>query len=94
MGSKILTLKKQWIQKAYHATYSTFARGVSVLMHKNFPCLIEEIRTDPQRKFVLLVFTLWSQRYIVFNMYVPPPFLPAILYAVLERITPFCPAKF
>lgn len=64
MDSKILTLKKLWIQKAFHATYSAFARGVIVLVHKNFPCMIEEIRIDPQGKFVLLVFTLWFQRYI------------------------------
>lgn len=31
MSSKILMLKNPWIQRAIHATYSTYARGVSIL---------------------------------------------------------------
>lgn len=89
MGSKILTLKKPWIQRAVHATYSTYARGVSILIHKNFPCVIEEVCTDPQGKYVIVVFTLWSHRYIVINMYIPPPFSPEILYAVINKVAPF-----
>ena len=73
MGSKILTLKKPWVQRAIHATYSTYARGVSILIHKNFPCVIEEVRADPLGKYVILVFTLWAQRYIIVNLYIPPP---------------------
>lgn len=93
LGSKNLPLKKTWVQKAKHATYSTYARGVTILIHKNVPCVIEEICTDPQGKFALVVFTLWAQKYIVVNIYVPPPFSPVVLYTILERITPFCPGK-
>lgn len=50
--------------------------------------------TDPRDKFVLVVFTLWAQRYIIVNIYVPPSLSHAILYAVLERITLFAPGKY
>lgn len=92
-GSKVLTLKKPWIQRAIHATYSSYARGVSILIHKKFPCVIEDVCTDPQGKFAMVVFSHWSQRYIIINVYIPPPFTHDLLYKVLEKAAPFYPAK-
>lgn len=88
-GSKVLTLKKPWIQRAIHATYSSYARGVSILIHKKFPCVIEDVCTDPQGKFAMVVFSHWSQRYIIINVYIPPPFTHDLLYKVLEKAAPF-----
>lgn len=92
-GSKVLTLKKPWIQRSIHATYSSYASGVSILIAKKFPCIIEEVCTDPQGKFAIAVFKHWSQRYIIINVYIPPPFSPDLLYTVLEKAAPFCPGK-
>ena len=39
-GNRILALRKHWIQKSFHATYSTFARGVSIVISKVLPCTI------------------------------------------------------
>lgn len=80
MGSKLLALKKPWVQKAYHATYSTFSRGVSMLISKSLPCTEKDVFSDPKGKYVLAVFLLWGQRYIVISVYVPPPFAGTVLY--------------
>lgn len=93
VGSKLMALKRPWVQRASHASYSTYARGVSILVHKSLPCVIDAVHTDLLGKFVILVLTLWQQRYVFVGIYVPPPFKPEILYTILERITHYCPAK-
>lgn len=55
--------------------------------------MIDEVCTDQQGKFVIVVFTLWSQRYIVVRLYIPPPFSPDLLYTVMEKVAAFGPGK-
>lgn len=55
--------------------------------------MLKQINTDPQGKYVIVVFTIWGTGYVVVNVYVPPPFSLSILYTVLERITPYCHAR-
>lgn len=45
-GSGILALRRPWIQRAFHATYSTYARGVSILISKLVPCTVHQVITD------------------------------------------------
>lgn len=66
---------------------------MSILIHKNFPCVINEVCTDQWGKFVIVVFTLWSQRYIVVGLYIPPPFSPDVLYRVMEKVASFGTGK-
>lgn len=46
-GSRILALRRPWIHKAFHATFSTFARGVSILISKSVPCTVHRVISDP-----------------------------------------------
>ena len=46
-GSRVLALRRAWVQKSFHATYSTFARGVSILISKALPCTIHQVFSDP-----------------------------------------------
>lgn len=50
LGRKILGLKNPWIQEPFHATYSNFARGVSVLISKSLACVVDTVHTDPSGK--------------------------------------------
>lgn len=93
LGSKLMALKRQWVQNAFHASYSTYARGVSVLVSKSLTCEIEAVHTDPQGKFVVVVAQIWHKRYIFVGVYIPPPFHPHTLYSILEKIAPYTPAK-
>lgn len=84
MGSKLLSRKKTWIQKTFHATYSMFTSGVSILISKSLLSVVEQVHIDPQGKYAILVFTLWGIRYVNVNVYIPPPFSLALLYAILN----------
>lgn len=72
MGNKLMA-PKPWLYREIRASYSTFGRGVSVLISKSLPWEVEHVHTDPQGRYVLVVLTLWSQRYIVMSVYVPSP---------------------
>lgn len=68
-------------------------QGVPVLISKSFPCVVEQIRTDLQGKYVIVVFAVWGTRYIVVNIYIPTLFSTSTLYTILERVTPYCPTR-
>lgn len=50
-------------------------------------CVVESIHMDPQGKYAIMVFTLWSHRYVIVNVYIPPLFLFGVLevWSVPER---------
>lgn len=51
-GSRTLALKKPWVGSHYHSTYSTYSRGVSVLIHKSLPFTLLDLHLDPEGKYV------------------------------------------
>lgn len=46
MGSKSTVLKKPGVQKVFHASYATYG-GVSVLIDKSLPSVIDTVHTEP-----------------------------------------------
>lgn len=64
-----------------------------MLISKSLPWEVEHVHMDPQVKYVLVVLNLWSQLYVVVSVCVPPPFSSTILYTIIEKIAPYCPAK-
>lgn len=53
-GSKILALKKYWVANHYQSTYSSFARGVAILIRKGLPFVCHQVILDPKRLYVIL----------------------------------------
>lgn len=80
------------MQKAYHATYSSYARGVLVLVNRSFPGEIEKAFIDTQRKYVILLYTIRQQRYLTVAVYIPPPF-SVFLNEIIEKIIQYLLAK-
>lgn len=72
MGRRIYACRKPWVQKVFHATYSNFSRGVSVLVSKALLCVVDVLHMDPLGKFVVEILSLWGLQYIIVNVYVPP----------------------
>lgn len=91
LGNKILAMKRPWIHKAIHATYSSYARGVSILLHKSLPCSIETVITDPGGRYLVVIIEVYSRRLALVNVYISPPFTGNILYEVLEKLAPHAP---
>lgn len=52
------------------------------------------VLTQHMGKYVIVIFTFWGHRYVIVDVYVPLPFSPTVLQVVLEKIAPYCPAKF
>lgn len=54
VGFRILSLKRAWVCAHYHAPYSNYARGVSVLVHRSLPFQLLNVRLDAGGRYVLL----------------------------------------
>lgn len=64
-GSRVLTLRKPCIQRALHSTYSSFARGVPILISRALPCSIHQVLSDPGGRYVAVVMDIYSPKIIV-----------------------------
>lgn len=73
--------------------YSSYSQRVSSLIIKNVPCTIDEVVTDPNGKFVMLVISLWNQKYVIVNVYLPTPSQMNPLYLLLEMLSDHSPLK-
>lgn len=66
-GSKILSLNRNWIQRAVHSTHS-YAKGVAILIHKKLACAIKHVITDPDGRYVIVVLAIESQLLAIANV--------------------------
>lgn len=88
-GSRVLALRRAWIQRAMHATYSTYARGVSILISKAVPCTIHHVISDPGGRFLIVIADISTCKMVLVNVYIPPPFQVQILYDLLGKLAPY-----
>lgn len=88
-GSRVLSLHRAWIQRALHATYSTYSRGVSVLISKAVPCPIHHVISDPGGRFLIVIADISTCKMVLVNVYIPPPFQVQILYDLLGKLAPY-----
>lgn len=63
----------------FHSAFSSYARGVSVLIHKNVSWVCTTSLVDPNCRYIFLVCSLDRLRCIIGNVYVPPPFSVEVL---------------
>ncbi|XP_077338542.1 neurofibromin isoform X4 [Lithobates pipiens] len=82
-------LRRAWIQRALHATYSTYSRGVSILISKAVPCTIHHVISDPGGRFLVIVADIGTCKMVLVNVYIPPPFQIHILYDLLGKLAPY-----
>lgn len=48
VGGRVLGLRKPWVGHYYHSTYTSRARGVSVLIHKSLAFVLLDLKLDPE----------------------------------------------
>lgn len=85
-GSRVMALKKAKIAYAIHSTYSTYARGTSILIAKSAPISIKHIKLDPNGCFVIVVLELLGKPYTVTSIYAPPHFTKLFFEWVMSSI--------
>lgn len=63
-----MALKRVKIAYAVHSTYSTYARGTSILIAKSAPITIKHFKLDPSGCFVILVLELLGKPYKAYTL--------------------------
>ena len=87
MGSRILSLKRAWVGAHYHATYSNYARGVSVLVHRSLPFQLLDVKLDPGGRYVLLHALISGIPIVLVGVYLPPPADLDVLHSIMQLVT-------
>lgn len=89
VGSKTLALKQPWVGSHYHSTYSTFARGVSVLVNKSLPFKLLDMALDSDGIYVIINAQIFSQTWSIVSLYLPPPASLTILNKITSKLAEF-----
>lgn len=85
LGNKILAIHRPWIQQSFHATYSSYAKGVAILLN-SFRIKVLHLVTDPEGCYIILLLKIKTIVYAMVNVHAPPPFNQQVLYAVYEKL--------
>lgn len=70
---KVSQLLKPWVQWSVHFTHSSYSRGVSLLVHRNFRWEVGQIQKDPKGRFIFIQACIDSLPYVLLGIYLPPP---------------------
>ncbi|KAM9294560.1 NACHT, LRR and PYD domains-containing protein 3-like [Gastrophryne carolinensis] len=87
-----MALKRPWIQNSFHAPFSAYSRGVSVLVSKGTPFVVLSVHTDREGCFVVLHAKLMDTVMTIVGVYVPPPFSTGVLDRIMEKVLACPPA--
>lgn len=60
MGINISALRKAWVKQGFHATYSTYARGVAIILNHSLSYLVEQVITDPGGRYIILILQMYD----------------------------------
>lgn len=77
-------LCKGWVGQIFGTSYSSYARGVAILIHKKIPFTASDCVKDPSGRFVRVSGTLYGQNVSLLNLYCPPGYSPDFLSNVIS----------
>lgn len=85
-GGRVLSLKKPWVGHYYNATFSSYARGVSILIHKNLTFTLLDLHLDPEGRYVAMHAVIANMPMVIVGLYIPPPASLLILNKIARFI--------
>lgn len=77
---RISQLRKPWVQWSLHSTYSTYSRGVSLLVHRSLRWEVGLVQKDPEGRYVFVHAWIDSLPYVLLGLYLPPPANLSVLH--------------
>lgn len=83
------SLKKPWIGWAYHATHTSYSRGMLILVAKRVPFKLVLLQTDQQGRYVLIHATINGSPILILSCYVPPPYNSLVIKEGLAFMTQY-----
>lgn len=69
----------------YHSTYTSYSRGVSVLVHRTVYFQLIDKLIDVEGRYVILLCRIYQLKSIIAAVYVPPPFSLEVLRILLTH---------
>uniref|UniRef100_A0A803JZM0 Reverse transcriptase domain-containing protein n=1 Tax=Xenopus tropicalis TaxID=8364 RepID=A0A803JZM0_XENTR len=82
----MLALKRRWVGYAFHSTYSTYSRGVSILVKRSIPFNLITLKMDYYGRFIIVHCTTANFPLIIVNLYMPPPFTITTLDTISKKL--------
>lgn len=82
-------LKRPWMGHHYHATYSNYARGVSVLIHRSLNFEPLDVIIDPEGRYVVMHAIIDTLDVVLVGLYLPPPANLFLLQKLITLIAQF-----
>lgn len=79
-------LKPNWISQVYHAPFTTKARGVAILIHKNVPFILKSKVIDPNGRYILISGHIASYPVTLLNVYGPNSDDPSFFHKIFELL--------
>lgn len=89
VGGRVMGLKRLWVGHHYHATHTSYARGVSILVHRSLNFEPLDVLIDPEGRYVLLHAVIDTVAVVVVGVYLPPPANISLLQKIITLIAQF-----
>lgn len=70
----------------FHATYSTYSRGVSILISNAIRFTCKQCIKDPAGRYLMLLCSINDRIIFLVNVYIPPPYKDDVLKKVFEKM--------
>lgn len=69
----------------FHATYSTYSRGVSILISNSIRFTCKQCIKDPAGRYLMPLCFINDRIIFLVNVYIPPPYKDDVLKKVFEK---------
>lgn len=83
------TLSNKQFRTQFHSTHSSYSRGVSVLISTELAFSCGQSRVDEKGRYIFLSCLIENRRYILANVYIPPPFCTEVMEDLARFVADF-----
>lgn len=70
----------------FHSVYTSFSRGVSILIKSGVEVNCMQSRIDESGRYIFLHCKIENRTYVLANVYIPPPFNTSVLRSLVEFV--------
>lgn len=70
-NAAVSSLKRNWVGQVYHSKFNAKARGTAILINKNISFHSQEVISDPNGRYIIVVGQLFANSVILVNLYAP-----------------------
>lgn len=71
-AGQIEYLRRQWVEEAFEAAFTSRSRGVGILINKRIPFKLVSLHADIYGRFLIIKCEMFGELYTLTNIYEPP----------------------